>query len=304
MSITRDLETKGRAMEHQSNPTSTTEVATSTTATRTTTAGHASRRWVGALVAGAAIGMLAVGAVAVIDSDNTPGPTPANAQTPPNTSNSGSDAGTSPVRTVTVSAEGKATVKPDTATIYLGVSVNAKTANEALQRAAEKADALIATLKASGVADDDIQTSGLSLYPQYDSSGRTITGYNVSNTVTAKIRNIDTAGTVIDAATAYVGDEITIGGISFSVENDDAALADARKQAMADAKLRAEQYTSAAEASVGQVLSIDESQSSGYQPFPTYQAAAADNAAGASTPIATGTTDIVVNVTVTFELVS
>ncbi len=263
------------------------------------------KSWITTLVAGAAIGVIAVAAVATIDHSDKAGPRNAQAETTPDTSpdtgtgNGGS--GISPVRTVTVAGEGIVTVKPDTARVDLGVSVTESTAKGALAEAADKANALIATLKATGIAEDDIRTSGLSLYPRYDDSYQNITGYNVTNSVTVTIRKIDSAGSVIDAAAGFVGDAITISGISFFVDDDAAATADARDAAMADAKLRAEQFSAAAGASVGQVLTISEVNTSTPQPL-YYETAAADSAGESSTPIQTGTQDLTVTVTVTYQL--
>jgi hypothetical protein len=253
--------------------------------------------WIATVVGGATIGALAVGVVAMINN------------TSPTSRDQAASAVSAPVdttiakRTVTVSGHGKVTVKPDTATLYLGVSVTADKANEALRKAADKADTLIKVVTALGVKTDDIQTSSVSLYPQYSPTGNKIVGYNASNTLNVTIRKIADAGSIIDAAAGYVGDEITIGGISFSVDNTDAALADARKAAIDDAKLRAGQYTAAAEASVGQVLTISEVSS--VVPGPVYYETAGSRAAAtdsAPTPIQPGTQELTIDVTVVYEL--
>ena len=104
-------------------------------------------------------------------------------------------------RSITVTGEGKITVKPDTASLNLGVQVTASTATEALSRANASAASLIASLKAIGIADADIATSGLSIYPQHNSKN-TISGYQASNNVTVTVREIGRTGELIDAATA------------------------------------------------------------------------------------------------------
>lgn len=260
--------------------------------------------WIATVVGGAAIGALAVGVVAMINNtSSTPSDRAASAVTAPTTTTATSATGESPIvkRTVTVSGHGKVTVKPDTGTLSMGVSVTASKANEALRLAADKSDAMIKVLTALGVKTDDIQTSGLSLYPQYDVTGRKVTGYNVTNNLSITIRKLGDAGSIIDAAAAYVGNEITIGGISFYVDDTEAALANARQDAMANAKLRADQYTAGAQVAVGQVLTISEVSSpiSG----PVYYASA-DSTAGshAATSIQPGTQDLTVDVTVVYEL--
>ena len=253
------------------------------------------------LAAGAAVGALAVGAAAFAGGSS---PSPKAAEAAPVTSTTApppATGGEEHPRTVTVSGHGSVTVKPDIATLSLGVSVTGDTANGALRKAAEKADALIKALEASGVAEDDIVTSDISLYPQYNEDGDKVIGYNASNDVTATVRKIDTAGAVIDAAAGLVGDEISIGGITFSVDDDSDALSTARRAATADALQHATDLTAGVHAEVGQVLTIDET-SSGYDPYyyPSYEAA--DGSTDVSTPIQTGTQDITVDVTVVFEV--
>ncbi len=273
--------------------------------------------WLRTLVAGAAVGAIAVGvatfsggtsttvANAVVSpptTTNTPTtmtrpttPTTTNTPTPTPTPTS-----TSTVRTVTVTGHGSVKVKPDTATLSLGVAVSATTANGALRDAATKTSALIKALQASGVAADDLVTDGISLYPNYDTSGATVTGYNVSNNVTATIHDITTVGAVIDASASLVGDGITISGVTFSLSADSDALSQARTAAVADAAHQAGDFTLAAGESVGQVLSINES-STGDQPYsPSFSAASPNDSA--ATPIQTGTQDVAVDVTITYEL--
>ncbi|CAB4856645.1 unannotated protein [freshwater metagenome] len=259
--------------------------------------------WIATVVGGAAIGVLAVGAVAMINNtSSTPHDTTVSAVSSPTTSPGGTSTDAGVVkRSITVSGHGKVTIKPDTATLSLGISVTAGKANDALRQAATKADTLVKVLTSAGVSKDDIQTSGLYLYPQYAGDGRTISGYNASNTMTVTIRKIADTGTIIDAAGALIGNEVTVGGISFSLANTDAAMADARKAAVADAKLRADQYAGAAQASVGQVLTISEV-SSPTTPIYYQSGDKATSGGVAPTPVLPGTQDVTVDVTVVFEL--
>jgi uncharacterized protein YggE len=207
------------------------------------------------------------------------------------------------VKSITVTGEGKIKVKPDTASLSVGVQATAATATEALAQANTSATALIASLKAAGVSDNDIATSGLSIYPQYGSSGTTITGYQAANSVTVTVRDITQTGPVIDAAAAAAGDHITVGGVSFYVNDTEALIGAARADAINNARKRAGEYSDAAGAAVGEVLQISEVAVN--NPIPQYYAAAADSAAGAplpSTPIQTGTQDLTVSVTVVYSL--
>ncbi len=265
-------------------------------------------RWVNAAILGVAVGVLAVG-IAIASNlggsskscaCDTPRAAavaePSSTTTPPDTTPP--TAGVS--RTITVTGQGTATVKPDMATVQLGVSVARPTANAALQQANKSATALIDALKAAGVADDDITTSNLSIWPQYDNAQ--VTGYTASNTVSVKVREIDRTGPVIDAAAEAAGDDISINGVSFGLSDPEQATATARADAMANAAKRAGEFAAAADAEVGAVLQISET---AVQPFvPTIYAADAAGAAPASTavptPIQTGTTDVSVTVNVVY----
>ena len=263
---------------------------------------RAVRGWLATLAAGAAVGAIAIGAATIV-SGTSPSNDGAHAAAPSSTTipDDNGDSSEEHPRTVTVSGHGSVTLKPDIATLSLGVSVTGDTANGALRKAAEKADALIKALEASGVVEDDIVTSNITLYPQYNEDGNKVIGYNASNDVTATVRKIDTTGAVIDAAAGLVGDEISIGGVSFSVDDDSDALSEARQAATADALQHATDLTAGVHAKVGQVLTIDETYSD-YEPYyyPSYEAA--DGSTDVATPIQTGTQDITVDVTVVFEV--
>ena len=263
--------------------------------------------WIATVVGGAAVGMLAVGVVAMINNtSSSPSDSSATASAVAETSTTTVGGGTPSgivTRSVTVSGHGKVTVKPDTASLSLGVSVTASKANDALRQAANKADTLIKVLTSAGVSKDDIATSGVSLYPQYDNTGRTISGYNASNSMTVTIRKLGDAGTIIDAAAALVGNEINVGGISFYVNDTEAVLGAARAAAITNAKARADQYAGAANATVGAVMTISEVSSPVIGPI-YYQNASADRAGApaASTPVSPGTQDLTIDVTVVYEL--
>ena len=176
-------------------------------------------RWVWALVAAVAAGATAVAVVAVVDD----GPQAADAQATTTTtapSGGGGGSGTSaPLRTVTVTAEGTASGTPDTAVVQLGVQTQAASAKDALEQANQKAAQLLDALKFGGVKPDDITTTNVFVYPQYGANGQTITGYQAGNSVSATIRDVTKAGTIIDAAAGVVGDQITLQGVSFNIDD-------------------------------------------------------------------------------------
>jgi uncharacterized protein YggE len=253
---------------------------------------------------GAVAALLAVGVLAAVHD----GPTAATAQAPSTlapTTVPRSTSGTPGVtRTVTVDGVGVVTGVPDTVTLRLGVSVERPSAADALQAANTKANALIDTLTGAGVAKTDIQTGYVSVWPSYD-NGTTPKDYSASNSVTAVIHDVTRAGPVIDAATDAVGDGITLGGVSFSIDDTSDLYGQARQKAVEEATARAGQLARAAGVSVGTVLSINESvQSSPYAYDRGVAASAATTvAAGAPTPIEPGSQELQLRVQVVFELV-
>lgn len=204
-----------------------------------------------------------------------------------------------PAKTITVSGEGKVTVKPDMATINLGAQATASTASEALAQMNESMTKLIDALKAAGIAEDDIATSSLYLSPNWDQSSH-ITGFTASNSVSVKVRDLTKAGSVIDTAATAAGNNATVSGISFSVADPEKVIGEARAAAIANAKKRAGEFATAAGGSVGDVLQISEVGVNVPMPL-TYEAAASDRAAG-GVAVMPGTQDMTVNVTVVFAL--
>lgn len=134
---------------------------------------------------------------------------------------------------ISVSGIGIVTGAPDTLTMSFGVSVRRKTVGEAVSDAAERADAIIASLKNNGVLEEDIQTTNYSIYPEYDyrNNRERLIGYQVNNTVKAKIRDLDNAGAIIDDVTAAGGDDVRVSGVSFSIEDNQALIEAARAAA-------------------------------------------------------------------------
>jgi uncharacterized protein YggE len=208
---------------------------------------------------------------------------------------------------LTVSAEGRATRAPDLAVFSAGVASTGKTAGDALSANAADMTRVIVALKRAGVADRDIQTSNLSLNPVYAEprrlpDGRTddtpplITGYQVSNTVTVRQRNLAEFGKVIDTLVSAGANQVN--GPSFQVDNSDAATDEARIDAVAKARARAELYARAAGLKLVRVLTISES--GGFSPpMAMYRSAMKGTD---STPVAAGEVALNVTVSVQFEL--
>ncbi|MQC48178.1 MAG: DUF541 domain-containing protein, partial [Chloroflexi bacterium] len=172
---------------------------------------------------------------------------------------------------ITVTGEGKVTVRPDIALVNVGVEVTAPTVAEARAAAAEAMQLLQDAVKANGVVESDIRTQYFNIYPQYvyrENDAPRITGFTVNNQVEVKVRDIDSASEVLDAAIAAGGDSVRVNGISFTVENPEGHLAEARKTAVENARERAEVLADAAGVSLGAARSISESTGGGDYPIP------------------------------------
>ena len=150
-----------------------------------------------------------------------------------------------PGRSVTVSGHGTVEVTPDTANVSMGVQVSGQDADEVFAGIETDSNALVDTLKGLGVAEEDIRTSGLSLYPTYGNNNE-ITGYQGSVNVDVTVHDIARVGELLDGVRGFVGPELTLGGISFSYDDPEAVLAQARTAAIENARVRAGQYAEAA----------------------------------------------------------
>jgi uncharacterized protein len=194
---------------------------------------------------------------------------------------------------ITALGTGSATVTPDTATVVLGVETRDANAAAALAASSERAAAVIGVLEGAGVVPGDIRTSRLAILPTRAPESDRITGYEVTNQVTATLRDVTAAGTVIDAAAAAAGDAVRVQDISFSVADESAAKATARADAVRRAVAQAEQLAEAAGVGLGPIRSIVEVP--GAQPVP-YRAEAAD--AQRAVPVEPGTQELSVAVEV------
>jgi uncharacterized protein YggE len=202
------------------------------------------------------------------------------------------------LHTLTVSAYGKVTVVPDVARVYLGVTLTKPTVKEAHDAAAKAMTDVIAAIKGLGVADADIQTTGLSLSARYASGSSTkIVGYAISEQVQVTVRNLDKAGDVVDVATANGATDVN--GISFELADPAKAQDEARAAAVTAARASGLAMAAAAQVTLGAVVSISDASA----PTPIYYGgAAAAPMADLRTPVQPGSQDVSATVTVVFEL--
>ena len=208
-------------------------------------------------------------------------------------------AATSPAPTggITVTGTGTVTGTPDTLTVSMSTTATAATIDAALADASKAQNAVIASLKKSGVADKDLQTSNFSIQPNYTSKGLP-SGYVVTEGVTAKIHGLSKAGATLNAAVQAGGDNVRVDGVYVNIDDTDPLKGDARAAAVADAKAHAEQYAKAAGRDIGQVQSISEQAS--YTPTPYAYDRAVATAGSTAMPVQAGTQDVTVTVTVVY----
>lgn len=185
---------------------------------------------------------------------------------------------------ISVSGEATISVPPDQAEIEAGTTTDAKTAREAADANNVTMNKLLSALKAANIDVKDVQTSRLSLQPQYapNHNPPTVTGYRASNQVSVRLHDITKIASTIDALVSAGATDI--GGINFTVSNASKLLDDARMQALADAHRKAEIYAKAAGVALGTPLSISED---GIAPIPIFRAKMAA-APMAATPVAPG----------------
>ena len=206
-----------------------------------------------------------------------------------------------PTHGITVQGTAIISLKPDMASLYLGVDAQATTATQAQSNASKAMAAVIAAVKKQGVADADVATQGINLNPTYDpniNGTSHVNGYQASQSLSVKVRDLDKLGPVIDAGVA--AGATSVGGISFSLADPTAATDQARQMAVADAHKRAQSLATAAGVTLGAPITVTEE--SATQPPVYYAAGAAADKASAATPVQVGTTDVTVTVDVVYSI--
>jgi hypothetical protein len=202
-----------------------------------------------------------------------------------------------------INATGEVTRVPDVAVISAGVVSRSTTATGALQDTAARMDRVLAALKRAGVESQDIQTSNVSLNPEYrypENQSPQLVGYTAQNTVTIRFRDIRSSGKVLDALVGQGANQIN--GPSLVIDKPETALDEARTKAIASARARADLYARSLGMRVARVVAVSESGSSYPVPPPMPMYARAEMAAAPATKIEAGEQKLQVNLAVTFEL--
>lgn len=205
-------------------------------------------------------------------------------------------------RTISVSGSGKAVLAPDIATIHIGVHTENRSAAEAVSANNAQTQAVAETLMEFGIADEDIQTTNFSIYPQqrYDNEGKPTDEimYVVDNTVYVTVRDLDQVGELLDAVVEAGAN--TISGIQFDVEDKTAALSAARKAAVENAEIIAEEMATAAGVTLGEVQTMSVYGSSSPRPIDMGSMVSAEQAA--SVPISPGQLVLTVEVSIVYAI--
>jgi uncharacterized protein YggE len=200
-----------------------------------------------------------------------------------------------------VVATGETKRVPDVAVISAGVVTQASDAASAMRDNAARMTRVIAALRKAGLAERDIATAAVSLNPQYrygENVPPVITGYQASNTVSIRFRDVAKSGAILDALVAEGANQIS--GPSLQIDKPQVAEDEARTDAIRKARARAELYAAAAGLKVKRIISISES--GGYNPAPPMIFAQARMVKEADTAIVPGEQAVSISVSVTFEL--
>lgn len=205
--------------------------------------------------------------------------------------------------TLNLSADGEVRVAPDMATITFGVQTEAATASEAMSQNSARMNQVIAALRRAGIEERLIQTSGLNLSPQYhyqQNEPPRLTGYQAVNRVTVRIHDLTRVGATADAVVGAGVNQID--GISFGLQNPQAAEDQARVNAVAALQARANLYANALNVRLAGIRSLSEN--GGYSPQPPVMYARAAMAdVGESTPVSGGELSVRINVSAVYDIV-
>ena len=203
-------------------------------------------------------------------------------------------------RQVTVVGQGEVQGTPDTLTTDVSIEFLAPDVTTAMNQTSARQQAVIDALVSSGIDRKDISTTQVSLQPQFGDSNNNIVGYRASNSISVKIRKLDSASQALALIVSTGGDATRINSVNYSIEDDSQLVKDARARAFNDAKDRAEQYAQLSGLSLGKVLTISEVAGSTPpvpMPSPMPRSAMAE-----AVPLSPGQQTVGFSVTVAWEL--
>lgn len=202
---------------------------------------------------------------------------------------------------LSVGGHGEVRQRPDLAMVTAGVSSQADTATAALAANTAAMQAVMKTLKDAGIAEKDIQTGNFTVQPRYeygDGQSPKFLGYEVQNAVNVSLRDISRLGAVLDKLVTSGANQIN--GISFDISNPAAALDEARRRAVADAKHKAEIYAQAGGLTLGPIVSLTEAAANSPPPLP--MRASIEKASAGDVPVAAGEQIVAIDINVSWAL--
>ncbi len=207
-------------------------------------------------------------------------------------------------RQITVQGFGKAIGANDIALTSIGYSNIDKDVLTAQTNNKKVMDAVIAELKNLGIQGGDLETDAYSIYPEYDYSndkGQTLRGYRVTQQVSVKIRDLAKISSVLAVAGKYGANQVN--GLTFTIDNPENLKVEARDKAVADARQKAERLAAQLGVRILGVMSYSESEGGAPYPVPMYRGGMTDAALSAAAPeVATGSKDIMINTSITYEI--
>ncbi len=207
--------------------------------------------------------------------------------------------------TISVTGTGEIYAKPDLALISFSVVIEAKTVGEAMSQNTEKMNNIISFIKEQGVESKDLKTTSFNIYPRYDydrtssiypSGKRVLVGYEVTQQLEVKIKDLDKTGQIIEGAANSGANQV--GNLRFTIENQDELKKQAREEAIEEAKTKAKELAGQLEVKLVRIISFSES---GYVPM-IYSELTMLGKGGAAPDIETGENKISVNVNITYEI--
>ncbi len=211
-------------------------------------------------------------------------------------------------RLLSLTGQGMVVATPDMAVLSLGVVSEDRAARQALVANTRAMTALVEAMKKVGVEPKDLQTAGFNVNPKYSRPPRPsqnepqqapqIVGYSVRNTLTVRIRDLGSAGEILDQAVSLGSNAIS--GLTFTVAEPKPLRNAARQAAMADALEKAKLYADAAGVTLGAIQTITES--NGIRPQPPMMMAQAEVAFDSAVPIEAGELTYRAQVSVVWEI--
>jgi uncharacterized protein len=202
---------------------------------------------------------------------------------------------------IVVEGRGSVEVSPDVALLRVNLEADADNAGEALSIVSDRATSVVSAAHAVGLEDEDVKTTGLTVFPQMDHGGLRIHHYRASYGLRVRIRDIGNGPRLIEGVSMAAGDALRLGGFHLAVSDPGSAQAEAGVRAVADARERAGRLAEAAGVRLGRIVSMVESQAAVWG-GPRMPMALAAGAAPRQPPMEAGTEEIAMQTTVTFEI--